>query len=957
MSKSVRDRLLNHPYTQKAAGRVSRHRRWLYGLGIVFILFGLLGYFWLPGFAKNKAEALLSEQLHRPVTIERIEIHPYTLEATIHGFRVGEREGEGSLLKFESLYVNLSITSIARAAPVISAVTLKSPELHVSRTADGRFSFADLIEDFMKQPKSEESARFSVSNIQVVGGSVVFDDKFKHGTQRVSDINLGIPFVASFASAEDVWVQPHFSARINDGSRVEVTGKALPFADKREASLDIKLSGLDLTGVDEYAPQVSGIKLGSALLDTDLAVTFGQLDNKPAELTVKGDITLRQFALDNKGSLPWKVHGERATLHLAKMDLMLRAPIEASVDANDIYFQQSDKPQMHINTLSMADINADVAGHKASFSLAATLNDKGTLKTSGKVGWAPVTAELDIDANNVDIVPTQNMLFERPGILTTRGAASFKGTVVAGGNPLNAHIKGDASISDFNMLDKVTQEDLLRWRSLEVVGLDANTFPLDVAIKSVIHSNFYARIIVMPDGTLRLRDVMAQTGGTLPVVDATQKLVAKQAEAQAETQAKVQVDKKVEKTPSGTVTTATVTEEKPALPIRIDEYVIKNGNVNFNDRFIKPNYRAHLTQLVGRVGPLYPGRPGEVALKGAVNRAAPLEIKGKVDPFGKDLFLDLNAKVKGIDMPSFSPYSSRYIGYEIAKGKLSVDLHYYIEKSQLRAENNIFLDQFTLGEKVESPDAVSLPVGLAVSLLKNSRGEIDIDLPISGSLDDPEFSIGGLIVKVFFNLLAKAVTAPFALLGNMFGGGADLSYIEFAPGRARLTAEAEKSLEAIGKAMADRPALKMEITGVATTATDRDGLKQATLDRRVKTQKLAELARQGKSGGSINDVEVSTAEYPKYLEMAYKAEKFDKPRNLIGMTKSLPVAEMEALMLTNMPAGDDDLRGLAERRARTAYDALIAKGVPGERAFVVQPRIDATAEDKKPGGRADFSLR
>jgi hypothetical protein len=156
--------------------------------------------------------------------------------------------------------------------------------------------------------------------------------------------------------------------------------------------------------------------------------------------------------------------------------------------------------------------------------------------------------------------------------------------------------------------------------------------------------------------------------------------------------------------------------------------------------------------------------------------------------------------------------------------------------------------------------------------------------------------------------------------------------------------------------MQDRPAIKMEITGVAS-ASDRDGLKRATLEYRVKAQKLAEMAKQGQSGGSLRDVTVTPAEYPKYLELAYKAEKFDKPKNMIGLSKSLPVADMEGLMIEHMPAGDDELRGLAERRARAAYDFLAEKGVPSERMFVVQPRIETETDGKRPGGRADFSLR
>lgn len=944
MSEPVLHKLLSHPLAQQAGARVKRHRLWLYGLAAAFVLFGLVGYFWLPGFAKGKVEALLAEKLHRPVSIERIDIRPYSLEATIYGFRIGEPEGEGDLLKFDSLYVNLSSTSIVRAAPVVSAITLKAPQLHLARHADGKLSIADLIEALMNQPKSDTPARFSVSNILVEDGRIDFDDQLKHSHQQISDISLGIPFVASFESAEEVWVQPKFRARINDGSLVSVDGRMRPFADRREAVVDIKLDGFNLTGIDEYAPQIGGIRLNSALVDTQLEVSFGQVENKAADIRVNGDVSLHKFDIDNKGRLPWRLRGDRATLHLKNVDAMLRSPFEAGADGDGIHFQQSDKPEMVVNSFSVNDVKVDPAAKTAALNMTATINGKGTLKADGRLAWAPLSADFKVDADQVDIVATQGMVVEREGLLITKGAANFKGTIKASGTPLNVAINGDASVRDFNMLDTGTNEDLLRWRNLDLSGVAVNTLPLDVSIKSLVQSDFFARIVIMPDGTLRLKDVMAE-GGKLPMAAAMEATVEKQAE------------KKVQKSSSGTVTTAEVGQDKTPMPVRIDELVFKNGSVIFHDRFIKPNYRANLSQLSGRVGPLYPGKPGEVAIKGMVNRSAPMALSGKVDPFGKELYVDLQTTVKGIDLPGFSPYSSRYIGYEIAKGKLSVDLHYFVEKGQLRAENNIFLDQLTLGDKVDSPDAVSLPVGLAVSLLKNSRGEIDINLPISGSLDDPEFSIGGLVFKVFVNLIGKALTAPFALLGNMFGGGADLSYVEFVPGHSRLTPEAEKNIEAIAKAMADRPALKMEITGVANSTTDRDALKQATLERRVKAQKLADMARQGKSGGSVSDVEITPAEYPKYLELAYKAEKFDKPRNLIGMTKSLPVPEMERLMLDNMPAGDEELRALAERRGRSAYDTLMAKGVPGERVFVIQPRIDTAVEDKKPGGRADFSLR
>lgn len=946
MSESVQDRLLKSSYVQKAATGVKRHRRWLYACAGLFILFGLLGYLWLPGFAKSKAETLLSEKLHRPVTIQRIEVHPYTLEAAVEGLRIGEREGEGELFGLDRLYVNLSSASIYRRAPVISALKLTGPRVHLVRNADGTLSISDLIEEFSKQPPAEEPARFSVSNIEVEGGRITLDDKLKQGTQQISEIKLGVPFIASFESAEEVWVAPHLSAKLNDKAQLLFEAKARPFADKREMAVDIVLEGLDLTGVDQYAPPLKGISLLSGFLDTKLDVSFVQPGDAPAAIRISGDVVLRNLDVDNKAGLPWRFKGERLTLRMDGLDPFLKQPIKAALQAGNLSLVQGARPELKIDTLSVTDVLADMATSSTTFALDSTINGKGHLRAKGKAAWAPISADVEVDAEQVDFVALQGWAlekFDRPSLALTKGALSFAGKVRADGQPLNVAVQGKAGVSDFNLLDKATSEDLLRWRSLEVDGIDVKTAPLNVKIDSVVQNDLFARITIMPDGSIRLRDALLHGEES-------------EAEKKAEQRAEA-AGKEVEKTRGGTVTTADVPEKKQALPVHVGTVVLKNGNVIFNDRFIKPNYRANLTRLNGKIGPLAPGQRGQVALAGFVNRTAPLEIKGKVDPFGSELFLDLTAKAKGIDLPGFTPYSGRYIGYAIEKGKLSVDLRYFIEKGELRAENNIFLDQFTLGDKIDSPNAISLPVGLAVSLLKNSRGEIDLNLPISGSLNDPEFSIGGLIVKVFFNLLTKAVTAPFALLGSIFGGGADLSYVEFAPGFARLTPEAEKNLEVISKAMADRPALKMEITGVATTATDREGLKQATLERRVKSQKLADMAKQGKSGGSISEVNLTAAEYPKYLEQAYKAEKFDKPRNLIGLTKSLPVPEMERLMLEHLPAGEDELRALAERRARAAHEALLAKGVPGDRVFVVQPRVDATAADQKPGGRADFSMR
>jgi uncharacterized membrane protein len=290
-----------------------------------------------------------------------------------------------------------------------------------------------------------------------------------------------------------------------------------------------------------------------------------------------------------------------------------------------------------------------------------------------------------------------------------------------------------------------------------------------------------------------------------------------------------------------------------------------------------------------------------------------VEISGRVNPLAAELFVDIKASARDIELPPLSAYSAKYAGYGIEKGKLSMDVKYFIENRKLSAENRVVLDQLTFGDKVESPTATKLPVLLAVALLKDRNGVIDIDLPISGSIDDPQFSVGGLIVRVIVNLLVKVVTSPFALIGSLVGGGEELSYVEFAPGSAQVGADAQAKLQSIGKALADRPALKLDIAGRVDPEADREGLRKASLERQVRAQKAKEL---GKAADAA-DVAVDAAEYPKYLAAAYRAADFPKPRNVIGFVKDLPVPEMETLLLSHASATDEDLRRLAYERAHS----------------------------------------
>ena len=252
--------------------------------------------------------------------------------------------------------------------------------------------------------------------------------------------------------------------------------------------------------------------------------------------------------------------------------------------------------------------------------------------------------------------------------------------------------------------------------------------------------------------------------------------------------------------------------------IELSKIILKGGKVDYTDNFIKPNYTANLSDMEGKVGAFgtKSTSPADVSLDGKINGSSPINIDGSINPLAPTAFVDIKAKANGIELTGLSPYTTKYTGFPIVKGTLTVDVHYLLDTGKLTAENHIFIDQLTFGDHVESPDATNLPIRLAVSLLKNSKGQIDLRIPVSGSLSDPQFSIGSIILGAFMNLIIKAATSPFTLLAAAFGGNGeqqDLGYIEFAPGYATLTPESQQKLDTVAKALADRTALKLNISG------------------------------------------------------------------------------------------------------------------------------------------------
>jgi uncharacterized protein involved in outer membrane biogenesis len=566
------------------------------------------------------------------------------------------------------------------------------------------------------------------------------------------------------------------------------------------------------------------------------------------------------------------------------------------------------------------------------------INNRGLIRLVGTAGAQPAVVKLAVEGRDIDLLPFQSYLENQVNLLLTGGQVGTKGNLTfdaSGAGPAKVGYVGNVQITDFATVEKDGSQDLLKWKSLNLDGIQFALEPMQLRINEINLADFYSRLILGADGKMNLQKLTAQ-----------------------KTENKDALETKPEK-PAEAPAAAPASERR----ITIGKINLQGGNVNFSDFFIKPNYTANLTGFQGTISELKPETPGDIEIHAKLDNAAPVDISGKINPLAKDLSLDIKVNATDIDLSPMSPYSGRYVGYGIERGKLTFNVQYKIENRKLSAENKIILNQLTFGERVESPDATKLPVLLAVALLKDRNGVIDINLPIGGSLDDPKFSVGGIVWQLILNILVKAVTSPFALLGAVFSGGSaeELSYVEFDYGRASLNQAAQSKIAAVAKAMSDRPSVNLELSGRVDPATDLEGLKRVGIERKVKTQKLKELVRRGEAVKSVDEVRIEDSEYPQYLKSAYGEETFPKPRNLIGLARDLPVAEMEKLMMQHAKASDDDMRLLANQRAQAVRDALLAtKLVTTDRLFIVAAKplsAEEAAKIKAKPNRVDFALR
>lgn len=577
--------------------------------------------------------------------------------------------------------------------------------------------------------------------------------------------------------------------------------------------------------------------------------------------------------------------------------------------------------------------------------------EPGHLNWRGSGKLSPLQMQGNLTARRLPLHALEPYLADQLNVELLRADASFKGQVnfAQQARGIRLKVQGDTSVEDFqaNTLPQaqpfIPGEELLNWKALSLRGLALELAPgvaTQVNVQETVLSDFYARLILSEAGRFNLQDVLKP---------ARPETVS--AAAPAPDSAPV----------SAAVAAPVAQATDPPAVINFGPVSLLGGRVDFSDRFIQPNYSADLSELTGKLSAFSSQKPNDevqladLELRGRAQGTATLAVLGKINPLAKPLALDIKGKVRDLELPPLSPYSARYAGYGIERGKLSVDVAYQVQPDgQLTANHKIVLNQLKFGDAVPGAQK-SLPVKLAVALLADRHGVIDIDLPVSGSLSDPQFRLGPIVFKLIVNLIVKAVTAPFSLLASVLGGGGDeLSMVNFAAGTATLSPEARAGLDKVAKALLERPALNMTVVGSASLAHEREAYKRAQLQALVLAEKRRVAVLGGATADATQALAVSEQDYPVLLKAVYKRADFPKPRNLIGLTKDIPVPEMEALLLANLSVTEPAMQALAEQRGVVVRDYLASLKLPMERLFLGAAK--AVPDDAKWQPRAELKL-
>lgn len=952
-------------------------------------LYSLLGFLILPGIALRIANQQLANYATTPATLQRIELNPFSLEVTLWGLNIGEPGKEQ--IGFERLYANLQLDSLWTKALHLSEIELDKSKTEILFSKDGKLNLLGLFKIPASEPTpADPDAKpfpLRIDRIKLAGGAVHFQDarpsepiEFLYDTLDFELKNLST-LPEDSADMTLVAIGPN-------GGQIDWTGNfsLIPIASEGKLKItDGKMKAfwpyvrdavpLDLeSGVMSISTDYKlNLSKETELLLSNLSATIAPFaikapDGRPlvklerldvSETTV--DLAKQQVvvgkirshkletwaALEADGQLDWqKLFASQPSKPAAKANAE-PASTPAAADSPKTEAAPSKPWQVLLNDVQLRDYQVHLADRKAQPAVALELGPlnldlqkfdslngspfllrldtgvgkQGKLTADGEVNLAPVSAKLNVQTKDIDLRIAQSYISPfirlelRSGMLGSDLAVNLKST-----EPLAFSVTGRAQVDQLHTLDTLKTRDFLKWQQVVVEGLNYQHGD-SLSIDKVNLLQPYVRFMINDDRTTNIDDLLIPQPADTGAKSAAAKPAA--------------------------------SKEKP-LGIHIGGIAINDGSANFADFSLTPNFATAIQQLNGQIGTIdsRQAKPASVDVKGKVDRYAPVTIKGAVNPFDPMASLDIATSFKRVELTTLTPYSGKFAGYRIRKGRLNLDLHYRITKGQLKADNKVVVEQLQLGEKVDSPDAVSLPLKLAIALLKDVDGKISIELPVTGDLNNPQFSVMPIVWQTLRNLIVKAAAAPFKLIGGLVAGGGseDLGSVSFAPGSSVLSKDAEGALDKLSKALKERPALRLEIEGTAAKSSDGPLIAEQRLEREYQYNYYKILQRRGdKVPARAGLLEVPDSEKGPLLEGIYRTRlKTQPPAEWKDLGKEERSAKMRADVIQFWSSSEVLLRELGQDRASTIKDYLVDKGqLADDRVYFIDAQLGEAEKDGK----------
>lgn len=959
---------------------------WIFA-GLV-LLYAVSGFWVAPYLIERNLPAILEKQLGRTGSIREVSLNPFTLKVDLKGFTVQDRKG-GRFAGFDEFFIDLEWSSLFQRAAVFDEIRLIGLFAAIQKFKDGAFNFDDLLASpDAKEPEPEEdSSAFPVrvAKLEIREGSVVFEDQSRKSPFRsqISPINLS---VSDFHTYLDRGSQVHFKADFDSGGSLDWQGdiNVTPLRSNGR----IVLSHFRPILIWQYIQDSVNFEMRDGAFNLDarykihlkgdalqVEVSDGKYELENLKIARKGNpeplIELPRTTLDGiafdligqKLSIE-SVSSEKANIHawvrpdkeMNFVDLFVpvadrqaaapprpasTTPADDSkwlvavrkVALNDYAFLFEDRSLATIMKLdfkplhiTLENFSSDLAG-TLPFTIRTAINRTGHLDVAGGLGLNPLSTvvKLDLKLNLTDfqpyIDPVTKLEFGK-GDAIVKGDVDFK---LEQGSKPQLKFNGLASIDDFVGRDKVQNEKLLEWKTLKFEQVGFNLGPMKVSVKEVIADRAYTRFIINADGTSNFSKVF---GGE------------RAAQGKGE-QSAASARKNANKTP------------EPL--IQIDTLTVKNASAEFADHSLKPNFSTGMEGLNGAIRGFSTDRKSraKIDLKGRADRTAPVRIQGQIQISNPDNYTDIGLDFNNLSLSSLSPYSGKFAGYKIEKGKMSVDLKYKIEQKKMAAENTIVIKQLTLGDQVESPDAVSLPLSLAIALLKDADGVINLDLPLKGSLDDPEFSIWGIIGDVLLNLITKVVTSPFAALASLANGDEELDSVGFGQGQSEIADEEKEKLGKVVEALSQRPALNVEVKGVATEADAEQRFRSALLGAKKSAIAQATPVDEKQPVASETEPALSDEEFRRHLLKAYYTQiagmknlALDAPMIDQNLNSEDVLGSARKKVFGTMLSDGGALENLAQARGRNIREYLISRGLNEERIFLLDASLELNEESE-----------